>query len=167
MENIFPQGIFTAAVIDKGLGRSSKGTAQVFVSFQAKDGEAAGQTIAWYGSFSDAALPYTMEKLRTTGFAGDDLSDISSVGSAGDVQIVVAHEKYEGKIRAKVQFINALGGARLANPMDDADKRRFAAEMRSKIAALGASSRAAPKPAAPARAQDRRPEPPHSDDIPF
>lgn len=163
MEGIFPEGSFTASVVDKGLGRSSKGTAQVCVSFQVKDGEAAGKTISWYGSFSDAALPYTMDRMRATGFVGDDLSDISSIGSSGDVQIVVAHEVYENKTIAKVQFINALGGARLANPMDDAERRRFAAEMRAKIAALGgAKSRPVPKPVV-----RPSPPPPVGDDLPF
>lgn len=130
-------GRYTVKAIDAALCEASTGTPQVEVVFQVTEGECIGETISWFGFLTDAALPYTLRSLRFTGFEGNDLSDLESVGSQ-ECSITVKEDTWEGETRLKVEWVNDLGGIRSKAMSDPAN---FAKQMMAKIAALEAGQK--------------------------
>lgn len=119
----------------------TKGTPQVVVTFEILRGPDAGQTISWFGYFTDnvEATERTLKALRACGFTGDDMDKFWEQRPNNEVEIVVIHEDYEGKTRAKVAWVNARGGGvKLADPMRDADLRKFSAQFKSKLKSIPA-----------------------------
>lgn len=114
----------------------------------------AGDYITDYRSLSDRALPYTVEALRTCGWKGDDVSDLSScVGNK--VSALLKNDTYNGVTKLKVAKIKPCraGGMRKA---DIGEAKAIAAAYMSRIAALSIPS------------ADPRPEPPPNDEmLPF
>lgn len=168
-------GIYPAQVVEGLLGVASTGNEQVAVSLEVTDvdGNPTGERIAWYGTFTEAAYPYTVKTLRVMGWRGDDLSDLSSIAGT-PVSIVVQSEEYKGKVRQKVAFVNAPGGgAILKEQMTPDAAKSFADRMRSKIRMADAMegkprNNGAPAPKSRGGALSHEP-PPHtdSDEIPF
>jgi hypothetical protein len=156
-------GRYRARGVRAELGLTSKGNEQVGVELQLLGDGYEAVKLSWYGYFTDASFPITIKALRALGWAGDDLSDLSGIDT-NEVELVVENEEYEGKVRPKVQFINALGGLGMKEPMPEDRKKSFAAAMRDRIkAAELANGQRKPvqKPLGPPRAQ------PSADDIPF
>jgi len=172
MSNSLIAGKYRAKPISAGLGFTKGGDQSppkecVAVRFEVTEGELTGEQITWYGYFTDAAQQYTMANLRTCGWTGDDLYDLSSIDGTGDVSIVLVDDDFNGKVTLKVKYINAPGGGAMLNaPMDDAQRKAFAAKMRG---AAVASRQGAPKPAAKpapkvAPARDTHPNAPGNSD---
>jgi hypothetical protein len=89
--------------------------------------------------FSEAAAPYSYERLRALGWKGTgpaDLADLSTLDQ--EVDIEVTKEVYEGKERTKA---NILTGASRVTLTDKVDPKIFAAKV---AAMLGNSGAAAP-----------------------
>lgn len=145
-----------ARAINAAVGKASTGTPQIAIEFEFLD-EQGG--ITYYGPLSDAAFPYTMKAIRAAGFAGDDLSDLSSLTNetTPEVVLVIGPEEYNGKITLKVKFINSAGGLAMKDALQGDDLKTFARQMKGKIIAFDRSA-GAPK-AAPRRApsEDRIP----------
>ncbi len=139
-DEMIPKGTYRARAESWDLGFTSSGKEQVGVVCHLID---IGQRIAWYGYFTEKSTPYTIAALRAFGFRGTDLSDLT--GLDAEVELVIDHETYEGKTRAKIKFVNTPGGgAILKAPMDDPSKRAFAARMKG---AFVAHDKTAPAPA--------------------
>ncbi len=171
MPIIDAEGTYRAKVISKEFCQSKAGKEQLAIGFEVVgDGPQAGHHITEFLSFSDAALPYTEKKMRTLGWQGIDVLDLSTLGSV-EVDIVCAVEAQDGyEPRMRVKFINAAGSGPTMNttPLDDGQKKAFAARMRAKLAGLNAAQArvAAKKPPQPAKREE--PPPPSDDDsIPF
>jgi hypothetical protein len=110
---------------------------QVAVGFE----NAAGDYITYYGSLSDRALPYTVERLRNCGWEGDDLSTIGSiVGNVADIKVV--EDEYNGNVSLKV---GSIYKPKNRKPTDAATVKAIAAQYMGRIAAL-AADRAEPPP---------------------
>lgn len=124
------------------LGYTNNGKEQAAIEFELIDpGDSDhGRSIAKYAFFSEGALQYTVADLRALGWTGVDpaeLPDLAATGKLGnEVEIVVVHDTYNGKTSAKVKYVNKIGGVKLANPMDDGERKEFGASMRRQIAAL-------------------------------
>lgn len=163
-------GRYRARAKEWGLGESSTGKEQVAVAFEFTDSEYIGQGLTWYGYFTESALDITVRALRTMGWSGTDLLELSGLDT-NEVELVVENEEYNGRTSAKVQFVNPIGGLALKTPMTPEKQKSFAAQMRERIAALDAfeGRKPAAKPKSTVkRPADPRPEPPPiSDDIPF
>lgn len=133
-----PKGRYRARAMrteNDGLGNSSnKGTPQVVLVFKLLEEDFHGETLPWIGYLTDATEERTLESLRICGWKNDDLSDLDGVCD-NDVELVVDHERYEGKLRAKVQFVNRIGGFKQKAPMSQDAAKAFAAKMRDKAAA--------------------------------
>jgi len=193
---MIPAGTYPAVVVPVQLengtevaiqfGKSKNGTQQAYVAFEILRGPQAGQKIGWLGFFSDLAVERTLKSLRYCGFSGDDLHVFPSQRPDNEVDIVIEHEKYNDKVSAKVQWVNAPGGGsfKMANAFGDKELRSFGAMLKGKLKAVAPvkgkkAEREAPS-AAPAEDSDNGggwsgnddPDPPKdnpntNDDIPF
>jgi hypothetical protein len=123
----------------------STGNEQVGLDFVILEGPNTGSHITWYGYFTDDTWERTVESLRLCGWGGSDLSDLSGVDS-NEVRIVIEHEAdLQGEYRARVKWVNNLGGVAMKNRMDVGAQKAFAQKMRGRIIALGAKG-PAPRP---------------------
>lgn len=132
---MIPEGTFAAVARGATLSESeNKKTPQVVVSFEITTAEHAGTTINWFGFLTDKTTERTIESLRYAGWKGSDLSDLSDLSKTDTpvVELVIEHEEYEGKVRPKVQWVNALGRAGKALPA--AQAKALAETMRGAIA---------------------------------
>lgn len=158
-------GTYRARAVGAELSTTSTGKEQIAVQFQLLEHE--GETLLWFGYFTERALPITVRALRACGWQGNDLQDLTGILD-NEVDLVCANEEYNGTTRLKVQFVNRPGEMPFVQPMEDTAARSFAARMKGQIAALGGASgrRSAPSTAAPrsARAAQTPEPPPHGDD---
>lgn len=121
-------------VLGHVLGKSGTGTPHIAVSFENE----AGDRITWYGYLSEKALDRTVESLQILGWdfqADNGLIDrLNGTDTLVNnmAEIVVEHEVYEGKINAKVKWVNAVGGG-LAAAIPDSDAATLAASLRARI----------------------------------
>lgn len=130
-----PKGYYRARATDGALGNSSKKlTPQVVVNFVLTDEEFAGERLPWIGYFTEATEERTLEALRICGWKGDDLDNLEGI-TDNEVELMVDLETFEGKVRAKVQFVNRAGGFQQKVPMTPDAAKEFAARMRGKAAA--------------------------------
>lgn len=150
-------GYYRAMAVEWALGKTNGGAPQVAVRFETFEDDVPGESITWYGYFTEKTTERTLESLGYCGWTGDDITDLTGVES-NEVQIVVEHETYEGKVNAKVKWVNRPGGGGIAikAPLDDAEKASFAREMKAKIISMRQGQRAAPA----RKSSSRQPEPP-------
>ena len=149
-------GTYLAKATALQFGYSSKGTEQLGISFLLEN----GRHIAAYLYFSEAAADRSIESLRTMGWKGDDLFALTVEDLPEQVSLVIEPEEYEGKWTSKVKWINRAGGLNMADPMDDARRRQFAARMKAR-------TRAVPGSSTNPRSGSGRAESQTGDDIPF
>ena len=135
------------------LGLTKGGKEQIAVQFDLVD--PAGESIAWYGYFTEGTMERTIQSLRYCGWTGTDLS-VFTEGQplpeevCREVELVVEQEEYEGKVRAKVQWVNGGGGLALKNALTLDQAQAFARRMQGVITAMdrqGSQTRANPAPA--------------------
>lgn len=111
-------GTYTATVLNHAITSTQKGDPQAAVSFSCADNEGSHQ-ITWYGSFSEKARPFTIKSLLACGLKGNNPAGPLEIGK--EVSIVVEHETDDaGKTRAKVRWVNALGGYKNVISNDEA-----------------------------------------------
>lgn len=152
------KGTYHAHAVGAQIGFTSKGNEQIAVEFELTDEEYAGQHITWIGFFTEATTERTMESLRHCGWHGDDITEAMRDGlAANEVQLVIDHEVYEGKTQVRVRWVNkpgSGGGMKLRAPMDDAQKRQFAAKMKAQAVASRMKAGVKPAPAREPGADD-------------
>lgn len=183
---LIPEGTWRGRGVTAVLGYTSQDNPQVGVELALapdQDDDVDGRHITWYGQFSEKAEQFTLKTLRTLGWAGDDISDLSGI-DANEVDVVIAHEQdLQGEWRARVRFVNPIGsgGVAMKNKMTAEQAKAFAERYRGKVLAMnkGASDSApkttntAPPKATPARQTKRaasaapQVQPPEDDDISF
>ncbi len=156
-------GKHRARAVEAKVGKASTGTPQIAILFAVKTPDGAqetGEEITGYLYLSDGAFQRTIEALRHCGWQGDDLSDLSSVGSQ-DCEIEVAEETYNGSASLKVKWVNALGrgGVFLKEEMGPQELKAFAAQMRGKVRAVDGGKKPQASTPAPAQ-QPQRQAPP-------
>lgn len=159
--------VYRARAAQWALGESKSGKEQVVVYFNVLTEGAAEPAITWYGYFTEATADRTLESLRNCGWAGDDLTDLTGL-DANEVDLVVEDEEYEGKVNAKVRWVNKPGAFALKAPLAADKAKAFAASMRDRIRALDASN-GVRKTTAPTVKPKGPPEPPAltDADLPF
>ena len=162
----FPNGRYRARGVQAALGKTSKGGEQVAVEFQVYDAEGVpGESITWYGYFTEKTFERTIESLRLCGWTGNDLSDLSGV-DANEVSLTIENEEYNGTTRSKVQWVNAPGaGLTLKEQLSPEEATSFAQRMKGRIVAMSANGARRPSAVQARNASALRPEPPpHADD---
>ena len=120
-----------AIASDIQFGKTKSGIYQVAVPFAIEEGDDAGSVITYFGFFSEAARDRTIESLRRCGWTGDDVTNLGPMNRP--VELVVEHDEYNGKVSAKVKWVNSLGGVKLKEQLDESEMESFAAEMKSLI----------------------------------
>lgn len=114
----------------------NKGTPYVAVNMEiVGEGEQAGRHIAYIGYFTENTTQRTVESLRYMGFKGNELATAITQKLDNEVEIVVEHEEYDGKWRAKVAWVNRVGGGafKLAEPMNKGALAKFSAQMKGSV----------------------------------
>lgn len=181
---IYPVGQYRAAVVDAVLAETATGKEYVAVRFRFAGGPLDGKEITAEKYLTDRAWEYSLKDLRTCGWAGDNVNDLSSM-TGTEVMVTIKHEDVtdregrpkfgnDGKPakRARVQWINPIRVKAM-----EADKATsFAERMRARVREFDAKN---PPPAngdepAPAPAPAAARTPPASlgatgtdDDLPF
>jgi hypothetical protein len=139
--SLLEPGTYRARAITGELGYTAKGDEQVAVSFEIIDQN--GFRITWYGSFSaeisanakKSPIERTFEALRTCGWQGDDISDLTGI-EQNEVEVVVEINEWEGKESNRIKWVNAPGsGLALKNVMPPEAKKAFAARMKGQAIA--------------------------------
>ncbi len=120
-----------ARAVEWSFGKSSNGNEQVIVTFATDEGRK-----SWYGSFTEAAVDFTLEALENCGWDGGSLKTLDGMGSV-DVNLVIDCEEYEGKLRERIRFINKPRAARDPLPVDaiSALESRLAGKLKERRAA--------------------------------
>lgn len=116
------------------LGHAGNGNEQVAVLFEVTQGEHAGKSITWFGSFSDAAVDRTLDSLRYCGWNGDNFAELNGL-DANEVEIVVEVETYKGKASDKVRWVNRPSQLALREQMTPSAVAAFAVRMKAKALA--------------------------------
>lgn len=142
---MIPIGKYKARGVEAALGMTKSGNEQIAVLVEITHGDYAGDQLTWYGHFTDKTTERTFESLRALGWEGDDLMDLRGIGS-NEVTIVIEHEEgNDGRVRARVKWINSGGGGlAMKERLDEGSARAFAARMKG--AAIASRSKGGPKP---------------------
>lgn len=119
----FPEGTFRAyAEYDSvSFGTSDGQSEQIAVRLRVSDKdphrEVVGMSILWFGNFlNQQAMDISARALQAMGWdgvspIGTEVGHLAGLGGDNEVEIVVRHEEYNGKISAKVKFVNVIAGA--------------------------------------------------------
>jgi hypothetical protein len=127
-------GNYEAKPTSAQLGYAQSGTEQVAIQFRTKN----GYHITWYGYFTEKTAKTTIASLRTCGWTGNDIADLSSIETKPqDVELIIEQEDdQQGNPRARVRWVNRIGGGvALARPMNAGQLAAFADRMRGKVIA--------------------------------
>lgn len=147
-------------------GQSDQGSDFVWLNFAITRGELEHENIGAYLYFTtEKGTARSIESMRYCGctFPGDDLTNTIGL-TANEVELVIEHETWEGNTRAKVKWINAIGGVKNEQKMTPGAKASFKDRMRGSLLASKASSGGGAKTTAPVQSNNL---PPGDSDIPF
>lgn len=164
--DLTPKGKFPAKAVEWKLAETKGGREQVVVDFKFTDPQLGN--ILWFGFFTDLTFERTVESLRYMGWTGTDVLELDTPQAnlnANEVELVVDHEEYEGKWRAKVKWVNRKGGVDIAAPLAVEKRASFAQRMKASILSMELG-----KPKGPPTSAKTPPPPAQTgslDDVPF
>lgn len=109
------EGTYEATLVKHGISETKAGKAQAYADF--KLNTPGSEQITWYGGFTEKSTPWTVKVLLTLGLQGNNPAGALLIGK--NVSLVIVHETGEDmKIRAKIKFVNELGGVRNVIPQE-------------------------------------------------
>jgi hypothetical protein len=129
---LLPATTYTAQAVDGYLSHTKDGKEQIVVKFAIVGGPHDGQSVDWTGFFTERTFDRTIQSLRYCGWRGDDIADLTGVDTH-EVEIVVEHNEYNGKVYPRVAWVNQIGG-RARMPAEEA--REFAESIKSRIVGM-------------------------------
>jgi len=114
------------------------------ICFEILSGPHAGQKITAFLHFNDELKPgkkmsqmdRSLESLRICGFTGNDIDQFFGQQPQNEVSLTIAHEEYQGKVSAKVKWINKPGGGGgivLEKRLQGADLRKLSARLKGRL----------------------------------
>lgn len=138
---LIDEGKYRARAKAAEFGVNKNGNEYVLIAFLLSDGRRI--TDRFY--LTDSAAPRTIEGMRYCGctFPGADATNLEGLGSQ-ECQLVIEHEKNEGKTYHRVKWINSLGGMKAEERMDGGRKKAFAARLKGLVLATDHKSPAGP-----------------------
>lgn len=119
-------GTYTATLVSHAITETKAGQPQAVAVFTLET-SSGPQKITYYGSFSEKAAQYTIKNLITLGLKGNNPAGDLEIGKQVELVINVETDD-QGKTRARVSFINPIGGARNAMDQDLAKAKLSALE---------------------------------------
>lgn len=130
-----PPGEYPVRAVGARIGAAGTNTIQIGIRLRITDGDHKGKTITWYGSFTDESEHITIRAMRALGHVGDDVYDHRAMLSDNadiSATAVVEHETYQGKKRAKVNWINGGDGGAIvmSKELSEGEAQRFRERMR-------------------------------------
>lgn len=135
MTDAIVAGTYNMKPVEWEVGETSKGGDQVAFSFEFVDGPYAGQRLAWYGFFSEAALPYTIKSLVAMGWDRNPAS-FETCKSVVPCQVTIeSYTNAEGKTVQQTRVARVGAGLAMAKKFDDAEKKAFSSRLASLIGA--------------------------------
>lgn len=112
-----PEGTYAGRVIPQsdGNGQASivfgestkKGTPYASVKLEITEGEFTGRFTFWTGYMTTKTIVKTVKALHAMGFQGNRLTAFLDQKPNTAIAFGIAHEEYEGKVRAKVVWVGA------------------------------------------------------------
>jgi hypothetical protein len=105
-------------------GQSTKGNDQIAIDLLL----ATGETVTAFLNFSDAARPYSEERLVALGWAGLG-HPLDEAELTREVDVDIKYEEYQGKQQMRVDIVGNGGRVKLKTTMDDAQKSAFLARL--------------------------------------
>ena len=161
---MLPNGKYRARAKSAALGLTGTGKEQVGVEFEILTEGHTGESITYYGFFTEDTTERTIKSLRVCGWQGSDLDNLDGI-DANEVELDVEEDTYNGKTSAKVKWINKPGGLAMRAQLDPAQARSFAQRMKGAIVALDKATGTKPSPRPAQRsAPSRSDEPPMPED---
>jgi len=109
--DLHPAGTFPATILDHGFGTKKNGKGYYWTKFSTGNGES---EIVGFFSLTDAAAPYTVDKIKAMGYDGRNMLDLADGTLLRDAEcvIVVDHnEGSDGKVRAEVGWVYKAGSS--------------------------------------------------------
>ena len=147
----FPDGYYDAQAVGEAdphvlYGTSPNGNDEIAIEMKLLD---LNRSVFVILSFSDAAAPFSLERLRALGWKGG--SDMAGI-TANKVQVRAKTESYvdkEGnpKTRQKYEIMTGKGRFAFQKPMDDQQKRGFFARLNQIASQQGAAQKPGGYPA--------------------
>lgn len=134
---------------DVQFGYANSGSEQISVVLALQNEGYEGKVVTWFGSFaSEESQKITMRQMRDMGWSTDNVTNPEGI-DANEVEITIDYEEFQGKERMKIKRIAPVGGFKveMKKPMDDAQKKAFAARMRGAALQTKKAGPAAARPA--------------------
>lgn len=132
-ERISYAGTHKARAAEFAYGKSN-GNECIAVRFEFVGGPHEGKSIQWFGYFTPKTEDRTLESLRHAGWVGADMAALDGLGTT-EVELAIADEEYDGKVRSKVQWVNRASRVTIKDQLDGNALQSFAARMRGKALA--------------------------------
>lgn len=124
----------SATAVSWDFAWTGQGNEQIAVECKFADGPMKGQSLTYYGNFSDemagehTRTEWTRIDLMKMGWDGKDWGALVGMGAA-TFRVKVEPDTYNGKTSMKIKRVFAGGGLAVKNRMSDDERRRFAAKL--------------------------------------
>lgn len=164
------EGRYVATCVNIDFATTEKGNNYARLVMRIAPGEQfEGEDVFYYMYFTEKTSQRSVDTLRTLGWTGDNIADVTHHDIQTAVEIDVQRNEYEGKLSFRVGWINAIGEyGPLPKKMNDEQRTQFGREMMRYTRAAGKPApkqRQAPVQQSQATAQAH--EEISDDDIPF
>jgi hypothetical protein len=110
-------GTYRAKPVGGAFDKNKKGNLACGIKFDLTDEAVKGQQIWWVGYLTPAAIERTLDVTTLLGLSDAPKTDDSGRFDASqfadqskEFELVIEHEEYEGKTRARVKWVNEIGG---------------------------------------------------------
>jgi hypothetical protein len=163
-------GRYEAKCVSVQYGLSENGTDQLALGMEILAGEKQGSLVTAVLFFSDDAAPYSIPKLRATGWTGDALDKLIKEGTedgdgvgqpswlATPCDISVSYEEYRNRQVMRVNILDGQGKFKFKKGMDTEGRRKFGARFKSLVEqTVGGGSSPNPPPASDQKGEDEIP----------
>jgi hypothetical protein len=111
------------------LGKTKDGAPKLTLDFEFETDHGIIERLSRDNMLSGKSLDYTIQTLRTCGWQGYDLSNLSGI-TDNPVRVIVSHREWNGKWYAQIKSVFPLNGE-----LDSDEAAQIAADLRAEIIA--------------------------------
>ena len=132
-------GKYKATFAGMTFGTSKNGNEQIVIDLRIED-----TVMSTILSFSDAAKPYSVDRLKALGWEGEGHA-LDESKLTNEVDVSVAEEEYQGQKQLKVSILTNGGRIVMKDQMSSTQKNDFLKRLTRVSSANGAAKKSAPK----------------------